>query len=205
VLGEGARRAARAAVRPLTPPGAGAGSGPPRPRKRRARAVWWVIGVAACLVAIAAAILVLQNQGAGLSPDAAKSPGPDGRATPSTSPPTPLPTPGARVPAALAGTWSGQVSQTGPAADVFKAEVTLTPGASPGTVHYSGGSGASFACTGDLVPVSDSAGTLKLDQVIAHGPCAGGMVTLSPAAGDTVQFSFKGKQGPMATGTLTKS
>jgi eukaryotic-like serine/threonine-protein kinase len=202
VLGEGARRAARAAVRPLTPPGAGAGSGPPRPRKRRARAVWWVIGVAACLLAIAGVILFLQNQGAGLSPDAAKSSAPDGQATPSTSPSVPLPTPAVGVPAALAGTWSGQVSQTGPADVVLKAEMTLTTGASPGTVRYSG---VSFTCTGDLIPVSDSAGTLKLDQAIVHGPCAAGVVTLSPAAGDTVQFSFKGKQGPMATGTLAKS
>jgi hypothetical protein len=200
VLGEGARRAARAAVRPLTPPGSGAGSGPPRPRKRRARAVWWVIGVAVCLLAIAGVILFLQNQGTGQSPGAARSPAPDGRTAPSTSPPTPLPTPAVRVPAVLAGTWSGRVSQTG---DVFQAEVTLTPGATPGTVHYSG---ASFTCTGDLIPVSDSAGTLKLYQAIVHGPCAAGVVTLSPAPGNTVQFSFKGKQGPTTTtGTLTKS
>jgi len=200
VLGEGARRAARAAVRPMTPPGAGSGSGAPRARKRRARAVWWVAGVAACLVAIAAAILFLQDLG-GQSPDAATSPASDARAAPSTRPSAPLPTPAVPVPAALAGTWSGQVSQTGPA-DVFKAAVTLTSGTGPGTVHYSG---ASFSCSGDLVPVSDSSGTLKLDQAIVNGPCAGGVVTISPASGNTVQFSFKGKYGPMASGTLAKS
>src|SRR5262249_40376057 len=115
--------------------------------------------------------------------------------------PSPLPPPAVRVPATFAGTWSGQVSQTNPT-DVFQAQVYLAPGAKPGTVHYSG---ASFSCAGDLVPVSDSAGSLKLDQAIVQGPCAGGVVTLSRSPGNTLQFSFKGKQGPMATGTLAKS
>ena len=199
VLGEGSRRAARAAVRPLAPPGAG--SEPARARRRRAGAIWWVAGVAACLLAIAAVIFFVQNQ-SGQSPDAAKSPASDRKAAaPSASPPTPLPTPAVRVPAVLAGTWSGPVRQTNPTG-VFEAEVTLASSASPGTVRYSG---ATFSCAGDLIPVSDSSGTLKLDQAIVHGPCAGGVVTLSPNPGNTVQFSFKGKEGPMATGTLARS
>jgi eukaryotic-like serine/threonine-protein kinase len=216
VLGEGMRRAARAAVRPLAP--SAADSAPPeaaQPRTR-ARAVWWAAAVAACLLAIVAVILFVQHQDS-QSPDAAKSPAADGSAaaSPSARPPTPRPAdksaaaspsagppaPALTVPAALAGTWSGQVSQTGPA-DVFQAEVILTAGASQGSVHYSGGS---FACTGRLTPVSDSSGTLTLDQVIVQGPCAGGVVTLSPDPGNAVQFRFKGKEGPMATGTLTRS
>jgi hypothetical protein len=85
---------------------------------------------------------------------------------------------------------------------VFQAVVSLTPGAGPGSVRYSG---TAFSCAGRLVPVSDSSGTLKLDQSIARGQCAGGVVTLTPGPGNTVQFSFKGKQGPMATGPLTRS
>jgi eukaryotic-like serine/threonine-protein kinase len=198
VLGEGMRRAARAAVRPVAPPGEDPAP-PPAAARRRARAAWWVAGVAACLLAIAAAILFVQHQG-GQSSDAAKSPASD---APAASPSAGRPTspPAVKVPAALAGTWSGQVSQTSPA-DVFQAEVTLTAGASQGSVHYSVGS---VSCTGHLAPVSDSSGTLTLDQAIVQGPCAGGVVTLSPASGNTVRFRFKGKEGPMATGTLTRS
>ena len=91
--------------------------------------------------------------------------------------------------------------QTNPA-DVFQVQVNLVPGANPGSVRYSG---TSFSCTGDLVPVSRSSGQLKLDQAIVHGPCAGGVVTVSPGPGNTLQFSFRGKQGPMAMGTLKKT
>ncbi len=203
VLGEGMRRAARAAVRPLAPP-ADADLAPPEAARRRGRgrAVWWVAGVAACLLAIAAAILFVQHQGS-QSSDAAKSSAPDGPATasPSVRPSTPRPTPAVNVPTALAGTWSGQVSQTSPA-DVFQAKVILTAGASRGSVHYSVGS---VSCTGRLVPVSDSSGTLALHQAIVQGPCEGGVVTLSPGPGNTVRFTFKGKEGPMATGILTRS
>lgn len=165
-------------------------------------AAWWVAGIAVGIAAIVAVILFVQNQSS-RSPDAAKPPASDRPtgASPSARPATPLPTPAVRVPAALAGTWSGQVSQTNPT-DVFQAQVYLAPGASSGSVHYSG---ASFSCAGDLVPESGSAGSLKLDQVIVQGPCAGGVVTVSRGPGNTLQFSFKGKQGPMATGTLGKS
>ena len=200
VLGEGSRRAARVSVRPRAQ--AAAPDPPPPARKRRPAAAWWVAGVAVGIAAIVAVILFVQNQSS-RSPGAAKPPASDGPAGASSSarPATPLPTPAVKVPAALAGTWSGQVSQTNPT-DVFQAQVYLAPGANSGSVHYSG---ASFSCAGDLVPESDSAGSLKLDQVIAQGPCAGGVVTVSPGPGNTLQFSFQGKQGPMATGTLDKS
>jgi eukaryotic-like serine/threonine-protein kinase len=197
VLGEGMRRAARAAVRPLAP--RGEDPAPPGPPKHRARAVWWVAGVAACLLAIAAVVLFVQHQ-ARQSSDAAKSAASDRpAASPSAGPPSPRPA--IQVPAALAGTWSGQITQTSPT-DVFQAEMTLPAGANQGSVHYSVGS---FSCTGHLAPVSDSSGTLTLDQTIAQGPCEGGVVTLSPGPGNTARFRFQGKQGPVATGTLTRS
>ena len=198
VLGEGSRQAARVSVRrtarPRDPDITPA-------RKRRAAAAWWVAGVAVCLAAIVAVILFVQNQ-SNSSPGAAKPPPPDGPsgAAPSASPPR-MPTPAVQVPAALAGTWSGQVSQTNPA-DVFGIQVNLAPGANSGSVHYSG---TSFSCAGDLVPVSRSAGRLKLDQAIVRGPCSGGVVIVSLGPGNSLQFSFRGKQGPMATGTLDKS
>ena len=91
-------------------------------------------------------------------------------ASPSARPATPLPAPAVRVPAALAGTWSGQVSQTNPT-DVFQAQVYLAPGASSGSVHYSG---ASFSCAGDLVPESGSAGTPEAGPGHRPGPVRGG-------------------------------
>jgi len=198
VLGEGSRRAARAAVRPLAVQGPGPDGA--RGRRRQASAIWWVAGVAACIVAIVVVILFVQNQGS-RPPDTAKPPASAGPATASPSAsPTPLPTPAVQVPAALAGAWSGQVSQTNPS-DVFQVQLNLVSGANPGSVHYSG---ASFSCAGDLVPVSDSSGSLKLDQAIVQGPCAGGVVTISPGPGNTLQFRFQGKQGPMATGTLAR-
>ena len=199
VLGEGSRRAARASVRPLATPAADPDT--PRARKRRAAAVWWVAGVAACVLAIGAVFLFVQGQGS-RPPGAAKPPPSDGPsgAAPSASPPR-MPTPAVQVPAALAGTWSGQVSQTNPA-DVFGIQVNLAPGANSGSVHYSG---TSFSCAGDLVPVSRSAGRLKLDQAIVRGPCSGGVVIVSLGPGNSLQFSFRGKQGPMAMGTLKKT
>jgi hypothetical protein len=105
------------------------------------------------------------------------------------------------VPAALAGTWSGQVTQNAPA-DVFTVQVSLAAGASTGSVQYSG---ASLSCAGNLTVVSDSPGSLRLSQAITHGPCAGGTVMLTTGPHGTAGFSFEGKQGPAATGTLTKA
>jgi serine/threonine protein kinase len=197
VLGEGSRRAARVSVRPAAQ---AADPDTPPVRKRGSAAAWWAAGVAVCLAVIVAVILFVQSQGS-RSPSTAKPPASDGPAAASSRSSPPARLPAVRVPAALAGTWSGQVSQTNPT-DVFQAQVYLARGAKPGTVHYSG---ASFSCAGDLVPVSDSGGSLKLDQAIVQGPCAGGVVTVSRGPGNTLQFSFKGKQGPMATGTLGKS
>jgi serine/threonine protein kinase len=197
VLGEGSRQAARVSVRRTARP---RDPDIPPARKRRVAAAWWVAGVAVCLAAIVAVILFVENQSSS-SPGAAKPPASAGPGASSSAGPAALPTPAVTVPAALAGTWSGQVSQTNPT-DVFQAHVYLAPGANSGSVHYSG---TSFSCAGDLVPVSDSAGSLKLDQVIVQGPCAAGAVTVTRGPGDALQFSFKGKQGPVATGTLDKS
>jgi eukaryotic-like serine/threonine-protein kinase len=198
VLAEGSRRAAVAAPPPAP---AEEPTGPRRPRARRTVMIWWAAGVAACILAIAVAIRIAQDQ----SGQSAQPPG----TVKTTVPPSPTPSPGrssrpspaTTVPGAMVGSWSGQVSQSSPS-DVFSVQVNLSSGAIGGSVHYSG---TSFSCSGDLSPVSGSSTSLTLNQAILQGPCAGGVVTLSPGSGNTLLFRFKGKTGPTASGTLAKS
>jgi eukaryotic-like serine/threonine-protein kinase len=195
VLGEGLRRAARAAAAPASP---AEGPVPPRQgRTRRGVTIWWATGVAACIVAIAVAIHIAEsNTGQSAAPPkAAKTAAPTPR--PHSSPAST-----ATVPAAMAGTWSGQVTQNSPSGAFSVAvQVTLTGGATSGSVRYSG----PFSCLDNLVAVSDAAGTLRLDQGTVRGPCQAGVVTLRPDSSSTVRFSFRGKGAPAATGTLTRS
>ena len=112
------------------------------------------------------------------------------------------PTPPPTVPPGLAGTWSGQVSQTNPS-DVYHVVLTLVPGSAGGRVQYSG---TSFSCSGELSLMSRLSSTLTLDQGIIQGQnkCADGVVTLVQGPANTLQFSFKGQAGPAATGTLDR-
>jgi len=193
VLNQGCSRAALAAWRPRP----AQERPPPQRRSRRGRTIWWA-GISACVVAALLAVVVI------LLVPGGHSAGTAGTKPTATSSHTPThsarPGPLATVPAALAGTWSGQVSQSAPA-DVFTVKVSLAAGASTGTVQYSG---PSLSCTGNLAVVSGSPGSLKLNQAITHGPCAGGTVMLTTGPHGTAGFSFEGKQGPAATGTLTK-
>ncbi len=110
-------------------------------------------------------------------------------------------TSGLQVPAAVAGTRAGQVRQDNPA-DVVAVRVSLAAGARSGTIDYSG---VSFASAGRLRTLPSRSAPLVLDQVITAGrrSCADGVVTLRPAAG-ALTFSFRGKAGPAARGTLTR-
>jgi serine/threonine protein kinase len=200
VFGEGARRARLAAAAPPPPPKDEHDDLPRRPRGRRGAAIWWVSGVAVCILAIVAAIRFAQSQSG--QPSATK-PTPSQQATASTTGGGTTPTPSVTVPASLAGTWTGQISQTSQSG-TFNATVTvtLTAGTPGGTVHYSG----PFTCTDDLGLESDSFGILTLNQGVVKGPCQPGVVTLSPAPGGAsgLAFSFKGKGAPAATGTLQR-
>jgi serine/threonine protein kinase len=200
VFGEGARRARLAAVAP--PPAEDERTDlPRRPGGRRWVAIWWVTGVAVCILAIVVAIRFAQSQSG--QPSATK-PSPSQQATASATAGASAPAPTVTVPASLAGTWTGQISQTSQSG-TFNVGVTvnLTAGGPGGTVHYMG----PFACSDDLSLVSDSFGILTLKQAAVKGPCQPGVVTLSPApAGSSgLAFSFKGKGAPAATGTLQKS
>ena len=205
VLGEGLRRSARAAVRPAPEPPPRPGPGPRRNPPRRAVTIWWAVGIAVCIVAIAVAIRAAQNQS---SPQAATTKPaptdqPGGRTSQSGRPPgSPKPTP--TIPAALGGNWSGQVTQTSQAGTVIvNVQMSLTPGTSSGTIHYSGTTTV-FSCADALSLVSDLASTLTMNQATIKGPCQPGQVTLIPGPGNSLQFSFKGQGAPPATGRLNK-
>lgn len=194
VLTQGSSRAALAAWRHPR-----LAAAPPRRRRRRVIAIWSA-GVTACAVAGVVAVVAVAN---GLQGHRAGTGGtPKSGATPSLTGtnPTGSPSPSATVPSALAGSWSGQVTQNQPA-DVFTVGVNLTTGGSAGTVHYSG---PSLSCAGNLTVLAASPGSLKLNQVITHGPCAGGTILLTIVPGGRVGFNFRGKQGPAANGTLRK-
>jgi eukaryotic-like serine/threonine-protein kinase len=196
VLGEGSRRAAGAAVPASPPPAPPDGpEGPRRGRRRPVAAIWWAVGVAVCIVAIAVAIWIAQSQSNQPSrpADAAK---------PTSHASQPARGRPAAVPGSVAGTWSGQVRQNSTSgAFSVTVQVTLAAGAAGGTVRYSG----PFSCVDNLSMVSDTSGTVKMDQSAVKGPCQPGVVTLIPGSGTSVRFSFKGKGAPAATGTLAKA
>ncbi len=131
VLGEGMRRAARAAVQP-----ARACAGRRRQTDNAAAAttrgvtLWSAIGITVCVLGIAVAIQFAPRMRA-RSRSAAGQPTATARPThaASSSRPGASPTPSATVPATLAGTWAGQVTQTNPP-DAFNVQVTLNSGTS---------------------------------------------------------------------------
>jgi eukaryotic-like serine/threonine-protein kinase len=206
VLGEGSRRAARAAVRPAPPPETRPAPGSRRTAPRRAVTIWWAVGIAVCVLAIVVAIRAAQNQ---TSPQAATTKPastPTGRNTDSDGP-TGAAKPAPTVPSDVVGTWQGQVNQTSSAGTfTVNVQMNLVSGASGGTIHYSysGPAAAAFTCSDDLTLVSDLASTLVLDQAVVKGPCQAGKVTIIPGSGNSLQFSFNGQGAPPATGTLKK-
>lgn len=224
VLAEGLRRAALAGPSARPRPGGRAGpGGRARPGERarpggpghrqaasgqgRPRGGRWAIGLVIAAVVIIAGVVAAHE----LTRAPATGPGGPGprhaqRATTSGATPTasgsPSPSAGT-VPAALAGTWSGQANQVNPP-DTFAVRLTISAGAAGGRVAYSGGS---FSCTGDLRLESSGHGALTLRQDIVRGKreCANGMVTLASGPDGTLRFSFRGRSGPAAGATLRRA
>jgi hypothetical protein len=217
LLAEGSRRSARAAgslpPAPASTPPSSAREQQSRPARRRVSAALWAAG--AVVLVVVAAVLIHHALSAGtqtgaLRPESNGSTA-GGRAagsgTPSAAPssrqsPAPSASPTVTVPPALAGTWSGQATQSNPA-DIFSVRVTLIADGRSGTISYSG---ATFSCSGDLSLVSTAAGTLTMNQGIVTGQttCANGTVTLRQGAFGTLLFRFRGQEGPAARGTLAK-
>ncbi len=202
VLAEGSRRAAKAAIRiPAEPPPGVARPGPPA-RPRRARAIGWGAAAAVCVLAIAAAVHVLQDASSGSparavtpasanQPAASRSPSPSAAASRS-------PSPAVTLPAAVEGTWSGSVQQGSGNIDT---DVKLTGNSPQGTITYSG---TSFTCSGNLTLKSVAHETYTMSQEIVAGVCLNGVVTLRQEPNGTLKFNFKGASSLAATGTLTR-
>jgi hypothetical protein len=140
-----------------------------------------------------------QAQGSASPPAASTSPG-SARASRSSSSSGPG---SVTVPAAFSGSWAGRARQVNPP-DEFRVRLTLPAGAANGSVAYSN---ASISCVGQLSPDSFASGTLTLDQGITTGrhTCADGTVTLTGEPDGALRFTFRGKDGPAATGRLTES
>lgn len=204
VLAEASRRAAAAVPRQpvLTQPE------PAPQRRRRSRRKVTIWSAAAAAAAAAAAVLIAVGVHVALSPGAglgALAGPPPGQASATADPrtrPQP-PAPPAKIPARMAGTWSGMVTQSGPGGpDMFTVRVVLPAGATSGTVSYAG---TSVSCDGNLGAVAGTTGRLTLSQAITQGPCLRGSVTLAAGPAGTLAFSFRGTSGPTATGTLRQA
>jgi hypothetical protein len=187
LLAEATRRA-RSAARDI--PRASPGTARPR-RRARSRAVVWVLACVACLLALAAAGWFISlrprgNQDAQAGTTSAR-PG-------SASPVRP------GVPAAMAGTWAGQVHQTDPVLAVT-VQITLTAGPAAGTIDY-----PALGCSGTLRPVSGKAGTVTLAQHITtgRGSCEDGVVSLTTQGPGRLTFSFRRAGGTNPGGVLTR-
>ncbi|HKD89902.1 MAG TPA: hypothetical protein VKB62_15335 [Streptosporangiaceae bacterium] len=102
------------------------------------------------------------------------------------------------IPAAFAGSWSGQVRQ--PPTDTYNVSLTLAAGEKSGNIRYLG---TGFSCSGALQVVSATATELTLNQGITHGKCLNGQVTITRAEKNAVGFRFSSK-GPVAAGTLNR-
>jgi len=107
---------------------------------------------------------------------------------------------GVTVPAALGGTWAGQVRQTAPVLAVT-VRITMAAGTRGGTIGY-----PALGCSGVLQAVSGQDGTLTLSQRITQGRqnCDDGVVTLSAQGDGQLSFSFRRSGGPSPAGVLAR-
>jgi len=162
--------------------------------------------VAGVLVIAVVAFVIVRMLGSARSSDQAQdsttSPTASTRSASASAKPS-SPTAAVTVPATFAGSWSGQARQVNPPDD-FQVKLSLSSGVTSGSVAYSN---TSFHCVGQLSPDSVGSDTMTLDQGITSGrhTCADGTVTLTTGPDGTLKFAFRGKTGPVASGTLTKT
>ena len=188
LLAEGAKQARAAARIPVSP-----SSRRRRERSpRRSRAVMWVAGCAACVLAIAAAVVYITRQ----------HPSTTAAATTTGSGPLPRRTTAlpAGVPASLTGHWSGLVRQTSPVLTVT-VQISLPAGSPEGSIAY-----PQLGCSGSLTPVSVTGGKLTADQTIQTGQnnCPNGVITLAPLPAGRLAFAFRRHGGASPAGVLTR-
>jgi hypothetical protein len=158
-----------------------------------------IVGIVlACALVLLGVVHLIQDQGS--SPQAGAHPKSSDPAAGRSSPVTikPSPTADLETPGSFAGDWSGRVTQP---PNSYTVTISLTQGASTGTVRYSG---PNLSCAGTLSLTGVTARKLTLSQRVTRGPCLGGTVALTRNDASSVLFAFAGS-GPAATGTLTKS
>jgi hypothetical protein len=198
LLAEGTRRARAAGRGPVSPDPDGPAETATASRSRR---IAWAAASLACVAAIAVAATLIATHGS--SPPAAAIPVTADHSTASarTSPASATPAAAPKIPASLAGTWSGTVRQTDPALAVT-VRISLAAGAPAGTISY-----PQLGCSGRLLLVSVLAGTLTLDQGITRGQqsCDNGTVLLSPQGSAALAFKFRRSNAPSPAGVLAKT
>ena len=196
LLAEGTRRARAAGRGPVSPEADGPAEAAAVSRSRK---VAWAAACLACVgvIVVAATLIATHRNG----PGTAATPVAADHTTASahTSSAAPVVTP--KIPAGLAGTWSGTVRQTDPALAVT-VRITLAAGTTSGTISY-----PQLGCSGRLLLVSVLAGTFTLQQGITKGQqsCDNGTVLLSPKGNSALAFKFRRSDAPSPAGVLAKS
>jgi len=196
LLAEGTRRARAAGPRPDA---AGTHSPAQNTAASRSPRVAWAAACVACIgiIVVAATLIATHRNGtpAPASPVAADHT----TASAHTSSAAPTATP--KIPADLAGTWTGTVRQTQPALAVT-VRIRLAAGSSAGTISY-----PQLGCSGQLLLVSVLADTFTLEQGITKGvqSCDNGVVLLSPKGNSALGFKFRRSDAPSPAGVLTKT
>ena len=193
LLAEGTRQARAAARQASTTPVIRQ----PAPIRSRSGVIIWAVACAVCVLAIVVGAVFVFRPRPG--PGTAQ---PGASATPQVNATRlPRPLPSASAPAALTGSWAGPVHQTSPVLTV-SVRISLPARSATGTITY-----PSLECSGKLAIVSVRNGLLTLDQTISSGRdnCPDGVVTMAPAAGGTVAFTFLRPGGSNPAGTLTRS
>lgn len=198
LLAEGTRRARAAGRGAVGPSQQDEAEAPHRSTPRRAA---FFSACVACIAAIAiATTLIVTHHGMRPTPAAAATDAHASRPASATVSVSPSPTTTPKIPAALAGTWSGTVRQTDPALAVT-VQIQFTAGAPGGTISY-----PQLSCSGRLSLVSAAGGRYTLDQGITSGQqsCENGVVTLSPQGSSKLAFTFRRTGAPSPSGVLAK-
>ena len=198
LLAEGTRRARAAGRGPVSRDPGGPVETSTGSRSRR---IAWAAASLACVavIVVAATLIATHRSSPGTTAIPVAADHTTASAHTSSASATPAATP--RIPANLAGTWSGTVRQTDPALAVT-VRISLAAGASAGTISY-----PQLGCSGRLLLVSVQAGTLTLDQGITKGQqsCDNGTVLLSPQGSAALAFKFRRSNAPSPAGVLAKT
>ena len=198
LLAEGTRRARAAGRGPVSPdPGAPAEI----PAVSRSRRIAWATACLACVavIVVAAVLIATQHSSPGTTATPVAADHTTASARTSSASAAPVATP--KIPADLAGTWSGTVRQTDPALAVT-VRISLAAGTPAGTISY-----PQLGCSGRLLLVSVLAGTFTLEQGITKGQqsCDNGTVLLTAKGSSALAFKFRRSDAPSPAGVLAKT